>query len=249
MRKETKLNDRWITFIRIILDPWVLVLGASLVVIIHALQDTEGFNIHLYVILLIALLSTMLGAFFIKKWIDIHNENLLVNRGKASIKNLKLIYFNLLRSEKRIKAYIRKLDKKDPAYDLTVTYFEEVIEKCHILQEECITSVSAWADVITDADAKTMLTQVYKLKDQKESLQREVYELKKNFYESDAKDKVSDEQFERQLAQKEFDLNELNNRFTEMENKINNSILSGMTGTNILKEANNDLSNFNAQEN
>ena len=249
MKKQTKLNERWIIFIKIMLDPWVLVLGASLVIIIHALQDTEGFNIHLYVILLIALLSSILGAFIIKKWIDIHNEDLVINRGKVSIKNLKLIYFNLLRTEKRIKACIRKLDKKDPAYDLTVTFFEEVIEKCHILQEECITSVSAWADVITDADAKTMLTQVFKLKDRKESLLREVHDLKKHFYESDAKDKVYDEQFERQLAQKEFDLNEVNNQLTEMENRINNSILSGMTGTSILKEANNDLRNFKTHEN
>ncbi len=249
MKKQTKLNDRWITFVKIVMDPWVLVLGISLVIVIRSLQDSEGFDINLFIILLIALISALLGGFFIKKWMDIHNEYLIINRGESSIKNLKLLYFNLLRVEKRIKTFIKKLDEKDPSYELHLTFFEELLDKCKILQEECITSISSWSDVIRDADAKTMLTRLNKLKERKNNITREIFELKKNFFESDAGERGTEEQFHKQLDQREFDLKELTKQITDFENRINESILSGMTGTMILKEANNSLSNFRIQEN
>lgn len=249
MKKQTRLNDRWITFIKIILDPWIIILGIFLLLIISSVKHSENINIHLFAILLIAIISGIIGAVFIKKWIDLHDEHLLINRGASAIRNLKLIYFNLLRTEKRIRIYIKKLDENNPAYELADSFFEEIIEKCRMLQEECINSISIWSDLIKDADAKTILTNIYNLKERKEKLARDILQLKKDFFEAVDREKISDEDFEKQMAQKEFDLKELSSRILESEDRINHSILSGMTETTFIKDSNTSLSDFKIQEN
>jgi len=249
MNRQTKLYDRWITFVKIIIDPWIIILSISLVILILTVKHSESLTLHPFIIILVALLSGLMGAVFIRKWIDMKDEKFTIIRGEQAIKNLKLIYFNLQRTERRIKIYIKKLNERNPDPELNKSYFEEIIEKCNMIEEECINAISLWSDLIEGSDARTILLNMFNLKEKEGNFKKNVLQLKKDFTEDSSELRMGEDEFLKQMDQKEFELKELTTQILKEEEKINHSILSGMTGTAFYKEANTSFTNFESQEN
>ena len=52
MNRQTKLYDRWITFVRIIVDPWIIILSISLVILIVTVKHSESLTLHPFIIIL-----------------------------------------------------------------------------------------------------------------------------------------------------------------------------------------------------
>jgi len=249
MKILTKILERWIIFVKIILDPWLIILSIVLVVLISAVVHAEKVTLQPFILILVSLLSGLLGAIFIRKWIDLNEEKPIIVRGEHAIKNLKLIYFNVQRTEKRIKLYIKKLNEENLNLDLIKLQFEEIVEKCTMVEEECINAISLWSDIIDKADAKNILLNMFTLKEKELNLKKSINQLKKEFKENPSEFRMDIETFEKQLDQKEFEIKELTQQILKKEDEINHSILSGMAGTAFYKDANTSFTDFQSQEN
>ena len=249
MNRQTKLYDRWITFVRIIVDPWIIILSISLVILIVTVKHSESLTLHPFIIILVALLSGLMGAVFIRRWMDLNDEKFTIIRGEQAIKNLKLIYFNLQRTERRIKVHIKKLNDRNMDPEINRYHFEEIIEKCNMIEEECINAISLWSDLIEESNARSILLNMFNLKEEEETLKKKIFQLKKDFMENPSESRMGEDEFLKQMDQKEFELKELTTQIVKEEEKINHSILSGMAGTAFYKEANSSFTNFESQEN
>lgn len=236
MKNQTNLTERWITFVKIIFDPWILLASVALILLIRSGKNADIAFLRIILTILVALLSMIIGGLFIKKWMDIHNEKTLVLRGKLSIRSLKLLYFNLIQTENRTEKYIRKLKESDSNYELVKSNFEDIIEKCILLEEECINSIESWADIIEEANVKNIISKVKFLKAEIEKLEAEIGCLEKEVIEEIQAGDETGKDMVNQIEQKKNELNELRNQLLEKERKINASILSGMTGSYLPKD-------------
>ncbi len=218
---------------KIFLDPWVVLLLIFLGLLVSFAGDAERITLKYVYSLLIILVSGLLGSVIMRKWIDLNEENLIVIRGKLAIRSLKLIFFNLLQTEKRTKNYIHKLDEKFLNYDLIKSNFEEIKEKCQILEEECINSIENWTDVIEEANVKTRLIFINKLKLEEEKLEEKLFTLNKILKEDTSIEDEKRDKLMKQIDQAEFELKEAKSNLIKKEHEINSSILSGMTNSHL----------------
>jgi len=249
MKKQTKLADRWITFIKIILDPWIIVLSIFMTLLITTSSHAENTTLKPILIFLVAILSGLIGGIFMRKWTDLHDEILVIDRGKLAIKSLKLIYFNLVRTERRTKVYLRRLNENKSDFELIKSNIEEIVEKCKMLEEECITAIGDWSDLIGDANAKTVIANIYYLEEKKDAIKKEIKELEKEIVNNPELQGKEGEIVKNKLEQKEFEINELNAKLIRKEEELNNSILSGMTSTDFFPENVYAINDLKKQEN
>lgn len=237
IKKQIKLYERWITFVKMVFDPWVVLLTIFLALLLDFSVGSESGTLKLIFTILVALVSGLLGAILIKKWVDLTDEKLMIVRGKLAIRSLKLLFFNLLQTEKRTKKYIERLNEKELNYNLINCNFEEIIERCKLLEEECVNSIENWSDLIEEANVKTKLIFINNLKSELERLENILITLKKFFAEDPDMNEERRDEVKEQMAQTEFEIREIKAKLLEKENEINSSILSGMTGSCISSDS------------
>jgi len=237
IKKQTKLYERWITFIKIIFDPWVVLLSIILVLLFIYAGDSEKIALKYIFALLVSIISGLLGAIIMRKWIDLNDENIMIVRGLLTIRSLKLMYQSLQQTENRIKKYIENLDESEKNFSLIKSNFEEVKEKCLLLKEECINSIENWTDIIDEANVKTRLSTLKKLKLEEEKLEGKIYILDKIIQEDKNIDENKQAQMRDRIEQIEIELKELRTNISLKENEINSSILSGLLDTSLPTES------------
>lgn len=230
MKTEKSLNERWKSFINIIFDPWIILLTISVVILIClSLKDNDNELIKSTLIVLISIISSLLGGIFAKRWGDITEEKILVTRGESAIRSLKLLILNISQIEKRISVYIERLNKDSQDYALMKNHFEEIIEKCNILEEESINSIENWTDIIPEANIKTQIGILSELKKDKESLFKQIEELHKELSDNNVLEKKEKDKLNDIIKQKTKDLQDVQSKLLKKETEINTSVLSGMT--------------------
>ena len=158
----------------------------------------------------------------------------LVARGKSAIRSLKLILLNISNIERRTKEYIACLDKENIEHKLITSNFEEMIEKCNILEEEIISSIENWTDIIPEvANLKTQIGLVSEMKLRQIDLENDISSLNKEIEiikEGGSKQK---EDLHKRLIDKENDLSDTRKKLRETESKINTTVLSGLTSSSV----------------
>lgn len=233
------LKNRWLTFLKIIGDPWVVVL---LICVLSLVVSSSLFTISEttknILVVIISVVSSLLGGIFAKRWSDLNEENLLIARGNSAIRNLKLLLLNIGQIEKRITIYISRLKKESCDYELTKTYLEEIIEKCNILEEESINSIENWTDIIPEANLKTQIGIVSEMKCEIDRLTQQISELNGELKITQESGKQEKSNLVQELSSKEKELKDFKRKLWEKENELNTSVLSGLTwntGINIGK--------------
>jgi len=237
IKKQIKLYERWITFVKMVFDPWVVLLTIFLVLLLSFTTGSESGVLKVIFTLLIAVVSGLLGAILLKKWIDLTDEKIMIVRGKLAIRSLKLLFFNLMQTDKRTKKYIDRLNEKELNYNLIKSNFEEIIERCNLLEEECINSIENWSDLIEEANVKTRLIFINNLRSELERLENKRITLNKLFEEDKAMNQEKIDELKEQMAQTEFEIREIKAKLLEKENEINSSILCGMTSSTISSDS------------
>ena len=237
IKKPTKLYERWITFIKIVFDPWAVMLTIFLFLLIRYAGDSDKIILKYIYTLLVAIISMLLGALLMRKWVDFMDENNLVIRGHLAIRSLKLIYLNLIQTEKRTRKYIDNLKEEKPNFELVKSNFEEMKEKCHLLQEECLNSIENWSDIIDEANVKSRLSTIHNYKLQEEKLEGKIYVLDKIMHEDKTLDDEKRGRLRDRMEQIEIELGEVRNQVAEKENEINASVLSGMINSSLKSDS------------
>ena len=81
---------------------------------------------------------------------------------------------------KRTQGYIKTLSVEEKDYKLIVKNFEEVIEKSIIIEEEVLSSMENWTDIIPEvADLKSLIGTVSQFKERETELEKELISLQK----------------------------------------------------------------------
>jgi hypothetical protein len=230
VNNKHSLKEKWKGFFDIVFDPWVLLMTIATIIFICYSLNTDNKELIAISTLIISLCSGLLGGIIVNKWSHLTELKVLVVRGKSAIRSLKLILLNISNIEKRTKIYIASINENNNEFKLITSYFEEIIEKCNILEEEIISSIENWTDVIPEVEnLKTQIGLISEIKSQKVALETEISSLIidiETIKEEESKEK---DELRKRLIEKESDLLKTRKSLATAENKINASILSGIT--------------------
>lgn len=166
-------------------------------------------------------------------------EKVLVTRGKSAVRSLKLLLVSIGSLQRRIKDHIQSIDKENPQEKLMRSHFEEIEGTCGVLEEEGISSIEDWTDIIPEvANLKTQIGTITEMRGEVETLTSELTELKAEntklteLTQEGAKDKELSrsilEENNRTIEKKEMELSQLRERLKKSETAINNTVLSGI---------------------
>ncbi len=231
-KNEQTLKEKWAIFFNVILDPWVIIMLISTVAFIHYSTQTEDKKLLAIITIIISLVSGLLGGIIANRWAQMTELKVLVARGKSAIRSLKLILLNISNIEKRTKIYIASIDKENKEHKLITSNFEEVIEKCNVLEEEIISSIENWTDIIPEvANLKTQIGLVSEMKLRQSELEGDISILNKKIETVTEEGSKQKDELQKRLSEKESDLSKTRQKLREAESKINTSVLSGLTSS------------------
>lgn len=231
-KNKQTLKEKWAIFFNVILDPWVIIVLISTVAFIYYSTQTEDKKLLAIITLIISLVSGLLGGIIANRWAQMTELKVLVARGKSAIRSLKLILLNISNIEKRTKEYIASIDKENKEHKLITSNFEEVIEKCNILEEEIISSIENWTDIIPEvANLKTQIGLVSEMKLRQNEIQGDISALNKKIETVTEEGSKQKDELQKRLSEKESDLSKTRQKLREAESKINTSVLSGLTSS------------------
>jgi hypothetical protein len=158
------LKTRWKIFIGIILDPWNLLAIVGLVLLFSV--SSPGLNALTSGLIstLITFASAILGGRMTKQWVDITEGGIVIARGKAAVRSLKLLLRNTAALEARVVNFLSRKEEFEKHPEVTKRNYEEIIETCNLLEEETVSSIENWTDIVPEADIKTQIGIISELK-------------------------------------------------------------------------------------
>lgn len=176
------LKERWISFLGIIGDPIAAILLGFTILLAIFLKSQKEPEIIVALTIIITITSGFLGGILRGKWSELTEEKVIVARGKTAVRSLKLLLSNILALEKRVCEYLlRSQDEQSRVGqnpEVIRTYLEEIIGRCRSQGEEAISSIENWTDIVPEADIRTQIGVISKLRDEGDKLIREVRTLK-----------------------------------------------------------------------
>lgn len=230
------LKIKWITFLQIILDPWILIFLLATIILFMVLSYQKDTTIITILTFITSIFSAVLGGLMTKQWLDITEERVLVARGKSAIRSLKVLLTHIVSLEKRVAEYIGRYVNKDQSPDIIKICFEEISEKTNVLQEEVLNSIENWTDIIPEANIKTQIGIITHLKEQAVQTNKELGDLKTEKTELEKTKGKSAEEIEelkKKIKEKERELDDTKRQLREKEIKIDYSVLSGVSSSGI----------------
>ncbi len=143
---------KWVNFFESIVDPWVLVTIFLTIFLSISINSTTDKSIIVLLTVLISLSSASAGSIIAKNIIELKGEDLIKARGKVSIRSLKLILGNLHSFSKRIESQINGNENEIEKYKN-----RDILERLTILEEEVLSSIENWNDIIPEADVSSQI--------------------------------------------------------------------------------------------
>jgi len=195
------LKSKWGKFGNVLFEPWVLIFLISTISLISfSPSDSANNNPRSFTVLwsvLIALSSSVLSGRVIQIWMESEQESVLRARGTISVRSLNLLLRSLSGLESRVKLFLASLEdskkenKSGNNEQITKRNYEEILANASELQEETLSSIENWTDILPEADIKTQIGLISGLKDEIKDIQLERERLQSK-YEEDKN--VSDEE-------------------------------------------------------
>lgn len=235
INQPQSLKQKWGTFLNIVLDPWVCALLVLTGILYYFLTNVNDGNIEnkwvvTVITTIISLITGLLGGVIANKWAQLTEMKVLVARGKSAIRGLKLILLNVANIEKRTKDYIGNIDEENSEYKLIKSTYEEVIEKCNIVEEEIISAIENWTDIIPEVENfKTEIGLVSSLKTHQNTLICEIDKLQEDITKIQQTESEEKSKLEEKLNQKTKELDKTKSDLRNKEQELNKSIFSGLT--------------------
>lgn len=174
----------WLNFLKRILDPWVaLSLGGSILLIY--LSTNPKYSSASAVLSIFATIASSIAGGLISHSMHTATEHRVVAaRGESSIRGLKLLLLNLNALSDRIYEIIKLCSNRND-FDVLNAYLSEIINRCKILEEEAISSIENWTDIIPEANVRSQIGAISSLHKKLEGKMSELELLKNSHRESD----------------------------------------------------------------
>jgi hypothetical protein len=212
LEKLKPFFTKWGVFLSITLDPMILAL-IILVVFLSELsvRQTEPRDpvVSTALTFMLSMISSVAGAIWYDKWNTLTNGKVLTARGKMAVRGLKLLIRHLNALQQRARKYLDRYNsdkfRNQLAEEVIRTYLEEIIHNSIVLQEECLSSIENWTDIVPEEDIYTKIGTISDLNQLVEAKEIEISSLKEVQVQSDDQKK----QLKERIAQREFELNVL----------------------------------------
>jgi hypothetical protein len=209
------LKNRWKTFCNIVFDPTALVLillTIALAILLTYQTDTKAVAA---MTLILTVLAGIVGSVLSSRWKDIVDEKVIAARANSAVRNLKHLLTGLASLDRRATLFIKRCGEEDSQRSVTTEY-EEIVDRCRIIEEEVLNAIEDWTDILPEADVKTQIGVITRLNDEVESLSEKIDSLES---EKDAmKGKSEDAQKRHQEVIKEL-TNQLKETKSELRRK------------------------------
>lgn len=187
LSSKTDLRSQWIAFRNVVLDPWVLVLGLSAVLSGNAALGASPKTAAALLTLVASVVSGILGGRITHRWSSVVEESVIVARGKSAVRGLKLLLGGVADLEKRTRVFLGRCGATASGDKLTfptASAFEEVVGRCRLLEEQVLSSIENWTDIVPEADIKTQIGEISRLADEVDSQFAEVRNLEQRLAET-----------------------------------------------------------------
>lgn len=168
---QKRLREPWKAFVVGILNPAFLS-AVLLAVALGYIQEihTPSTTLNATLLLLLGLSSGLAGAVLDRRYTEFTGQRVIVARGKTAIRALSLLVRELQALEDRVADYRQRHNHEDYNGEITPevvkTYLEEVSLKCISLQDQGLSSIENWKDIIPEADVPKQVGIVADLKAQ-----------------------------------------------------------------------------------
>ena len=223
------LKEKWQTFFTLILDPWNLLLSIAVAGLFYVSLDESDKLSSALIYLLMTIASAILGGRIAQQWSSIAETGVLVARGKSAVRGLKLLLQNVATLEARIKSFSANKEEIEKNPEVVKRNYEEATAICGLLQEEVVSSIENWTDIVPDADIKSQIGEISKLKSQIEEREGELTQLKENFQDMQGKTAKEKEALRSQIHEKERQIRGM--ELDLIKAKVNIGGVSGVLGT------------------
>jgi hypothetical protein len=236
------LKEKWGIFLVLLFDPWVIIMLSATLFLLNYSNSIIDEKLRTILSLILSLVSGLLGGILSNRWAQMTELKVLVASGKSAIRSLKLILLHISKLEKRTKEYITRVVEGDIQQRIIVSNFEEVIQKCNILEEEIISSIENWEDVIPEvADLKSNIGVISAMKLKEIDLNVDIAKLKDEIESIRSEGSKRKQELEHLLSLKESELIVTQRKQKNAEVKISHTVLSGLTTSNITLGPNSNL--------
>ena len=108
--------------------------------------------------------------------------------------------------DRRVRVYLNRQQSEETSNEVVKTYLEEVIGRCGTLQEEVLSSIENWTDIVPEANIRSQIGVITDLREQTEELHMELDNLKKESEETQGKPAEETRALEQQIRDKQSEL-------------------------------------------
>ncbi len=207
------LKNKWKIFSQILFDPWIFILILAIIAFFIIIVFQKDTLIIRMFTLFISITSGVLGSIAANRWLSLNEEKLIVARGKVAVRSLKLLLGNIYSIDCRAKELLNRIcfdaKKKNVNAELIKTYLEEIINRYEVLEEETQSSIENWTDIVPEADIKTQIGVITKLKSEAREKELDLIELRNSYEERQGKSEKETEQLKNDIKEKERELEKL----------------------------------------
>lgn len=170
----------WIRFLKGVLDPWVLILLAAAFILFAVAQAQQPGVSNALAQLLLAISTGVLGARIANRFGAALEEGVLFARGKVSVRGLKILLRHLSALEDRAATFLARHSAAG-ADSTTARDFEEIVSSCRQLQEQAISSIENWTDVVPEANIATAIGEISAAKSLLDEKERDIAAMKADY--------------------------------------------------------------------
>lgn len=178
----------------------------------------------------ISILYGILGGVWEKRWFDVTEENILKVRGKSAIRNMTLLCRNIAAMQRRVFTYNNYQSKSAGNDNSTNFYLEEVIERCKLLEEEVISAIEDWQDIIPQADVSTSIGMITELRIEMEDIKLERDKLAIELQDNQGKTSEEISNLKRKLEENNRKYRQMQDELRRKSAIIDTSGLGGVSG-------------------
>jgi len=227
-------KERWCAFGSIVVDPWTIAL-LLLVYFLFRFQATQNNpDIIAAATLALSLVSGVLGGLLTNRWSEMSGQRILGARGKVAVRSLKLLLGSVAALDRRAREYLgRVLTTKETESihpELVRTYLEEVISRCGIVEEEALSSIDNWTDIVPEAEGiRSQIGIITELREDVARRTNELEQLRITLAEAKEKSDAEKEDLRKEIGRREEEVAKLRKELQEKRSALRSSTLA--TGT------------------
>lgn len=151
------LGEKWGEFRTSAFEPVNLILFVALVALFFLSPPTQNGALASIIFVLITIGAAVLGARVTKQVTETDDEGAMKARGRLSVRSLSLLLRNVASLERRIHVFHDAEDHIEKHPEVTKRNYEEALGICVQLEEQVVSSIENWTDIVPEADIKTQI--------------------------------------------------------------------------------------------